>query len=1126
MRSAKRIAAFAWAAACAAAGAADSTSKALRVILPDYLRDVRTFNDPLARPVSWTRYVVNAGWGGGRGAPARKGGWIDKHFELIDYIDRSGDYVSHHWLRHRGVWHEVYGSNEYQETIHFVEKGARALFWNNGVAQDPFGERVLSPQYNTKVAWWKKRVGWDAFIVCNNAPRWSAVINYDLLTSPLFGDAMSQDNIGGPLTRIGAGSHGRYCDYCNRKFFHYLRSTGRLPEFRRRYARVRDYVRERLSGLIRSLPPYSTKGRFSAAEAERIRKLCDDPVMAEYMKFLYISHLHNFMRYYREEKLVARRAGREFDVHGNMGGGFVGGDAYQIALADFVDTIWFESAGQSTYDLFMHHWHNAWGAFRFEMGRAMTRGVKLLMCMSKFHKATPDLVAHELAEPCAGGAALFVFQDRFEKQPAIQSVMEAFLRFRHEHRALFAPHRMHRHCQTALLYSTPTMMYRNYMPAVAAPPTCALIGMARGLQDHHIPFDVVIFNHPEIHDDFADLDQLKRYRLLILPVVECLSDAQIEKIGRYLDAGGVVGVIGVAGARDENNRPRSGSVIAAWRRRGRVVDLTPTPDFIAPRGDAKRSKQATDDAARRVEAVLGSDRIIAGDLPASLWVTSWRHDCGAASFHFVNYDIDFASGAARPTAAARVRVRLPKGVRVEEAAFLAPGRPARPLAVRAEGGRASFVLPPIRVYGVVVIGPKGLDRAASDVELGDALYARARYACAGRWGAQQTEADRARNLRAHPRRYAEAARRLLEHTARAQEAAYVRRIRRMADASGATVALDFGGVKVSPPWKAVAADTSYTAARGFGWMKPDDLSHPTPEETYYAMAARYFHPAKGAIYKSARQLFWPYRAAPPPALRYSLYSGERRRFRIDLKNGLYRVRVVTQMPSWLLRNFLVSGMVAANGEVKLLDLPLFKGGYAARRFTVRVVNGRLDLSFGGATGWGVAAVVVSPADKPDADPLAEGAVREWKISPRYANSDWFPINQTFGPPEANPAAPDTSGWRTARAPRRGVGLIDLGDNTATNVGDIVYACAVIRSASPRPARLHVGASSQAVVWLNGRRIAYLPNVKGVERDEFVGPVQLKAGRNTLLIKLCRFWERRWLFYASVTPPLTPRRASR
>ena len=1100
------------------AGAPPRAPGAVRVVLPDYGAELRAFRDPIASPVPWHRHVVNAGFGEGRGGPERKGGWLDEHWQLMDYIDRSGDYVSHDWLRCRGIWHEVYGSNEYQETIHFHEEGARELFWDNGIARNMLGERTLSPQYNTSHEWWKEKVGWDAFIVCNNAPRWSAVINYDLLTSPLFGDATSQDNIGGPTSRIGAGAHGRYCDHCNRKFRHYLETTGRLPEFLRDYTHIRDYVGERLLDLMKTLPPYGTKDRFQPSEAVRIQELGDDQVMAEYTTFLHLSHMHNMMRYYRELKQVSRRLGKSFDVHGNMGGGFVGGTPYQIALADCVDTVWFESAGQSAYDLFKYGWHNAWGAFRFVLGRAMLRGTKPLMCMSKFHKKTPDLVAHELAEQCAGGAVLFVAQHAFAKDPDLLQLMQGFFELRHNHRAVFAPHRQRRHCRVAMLYSVPTMMHRNYMAAVACPPACAMAGFARGLEDAHIPFDMAILNHPAFRGDFVTSEDLSRYDLLILPVLECLSDTQIETIGRYLDAGGTVGFVGETGTRDEHNRLRNNRPVDDWRRRGRVVDLTPTPGFQAPRGRrADISRQATTDAAARVRAALSGDPVVAGGLPGTLWVKTWEHDCGVASFHFVNYDIDFESGRATPSGPVSLTVRLPVGVAAEEARFLVPGaEPVRVPLTAAARGRVSFRLPSVRVYGMVLIGKAGLDDDASAVALGDALRARASYACGGAWGTTRDQAAQAQALRDDPEGYAAATEALLAAVARRKQSGYAEEVQAMAETKGAVTALDFGGEEPVAPWQAVAPDSPYSAERGFGWLESTDNSAPTPEETWYAMASRHHRGIPSSIQRSPYLLFWPYTPAPPPAVRYSLCCGGPRRFRIDLPNGHYRVRVVTTMASWVLRNFLVSGMVSANGASVLLDVPRFKGGLASRSFTTEVEGGHLELTFGGPTGWAASAVVVGTADAPESDPLAIGGLRQWRISPRYPNPDWYPIAQTRTPVEDRLAAPDTVGWMELSTPRAGIPIVDLGANSETDVGDTVYALTTVQSDAARAARLHLGASSEAVAWLNGERVAYLPNVKGVERDEALVTVRLRPGPNALLLKLNRFWERRWQFYASLT----------
>ncbi|MEW6355206.1 MAG: hypothetical protein AB1696_02680 [Planctomycetota bacterium] len=1084
----------------------------LEIVLPDYGKDLREFNAPIKEPVHWTQFVVNAGWGGGGGGTERKDGWIAQHFPLIDYVDRSADYTSHQWLEHHGIWHEEYGSNEYQETIHFHEEGAKKLFWDNGIARDMNGERVLSEQYNTSVQWWKEKIGWDAFIVCNNAPRWWSVINYDLLTSPLFADSMSQDNIGGPTCRIGAGSHGRYCDYCNRKFFHYLETTNRLPEFRKKYKHIRDYVQANLMDQFRQLPPYNLKERWSAAEAERLARLCDDPVMAEYTKFLYLSHIHNLMRYYRDQKVVAGRLGKQYSVHGNQGGGFMGTDAYQIALSDFVDTVWFESAGQSAYDMFKCGWNNCWGAFRFEIGWAMLRGRKPLMCMTAFHKNAPDLVEHELAEPCAGGGVLFVNQFTFAKEPELLKLLQDYFQLRHDHRALFANHGKRRLCQAALVHSIPTFMYRNYQAAVAAPPMNALSGMARAMEEGHIPFDVAILNHPEIHDDYASLDDLKRYRLIILPEVECLSDAQVEKIGQALDAGVTVGIVGRVGIRDENDKPRATDVTAAWKGRGKVVDLTPDPNFTASRTkENEQTRATTASAISLLRKALGDPPLIEGDLPHLLWVKPWVYDCGVASLHFVNYDINFETGKAAPTKPVKLTVRLPKDIRPEEMQFLIPGQGAKPMTFERKDDAVKFDLPSIRVYGIVLVGKKGLDVVESAIALGDTLMERAKYA--GAQGGAAAPRPKETGDLAAAQAYTKAAERLLTDVAIAQEAKVVAEVQAMADIQGATLALDFGPKNPTEGWKVVRADTAYSHEAGYGWLPGEDASEPTPEELHYAGAQKYGKGEPREI-TEGYAIFWPYKTPIPDPINRGLFCGAPKHFRVKLDNGKYDVRVVTLNPSWTLRNYLVSGMVTANGAPVLLDAPHYKGSVHSRTFTIEISDGKLDLTFGGPTGWGVSALVIRPTKEMKPDPLMAGSVREWNISPRYANPDWYPILQVRAAPDRDPAKPNTDGWATKHAASKGIGLVHLGSNTETSIGDVVYAAATIESDKAKTMRLSIGASSAAQAWLNGEQIAYLPNQKGVMQDEFVADVKLKPGRNVLLVKLCRYWERHWLFYAS------------
>ena len=1123
-----------------------SAGEQVSVTLPDFGAELREFDEPDRKPVSWWPYVINAGWGGGRGGPERKGGWLDENWRLLDYVDRSGDYTTHGYLTHRGIWYEVYGSNEYQETIHFHEEGARKLLWDNGIARDMDGERVLSEHYNTKVKWWADKVGWDAYIVCNNSPRWWAVINYDWLTSPLLGFAMSQDNIGGPTSRIGAGGHGRYCDYCNAKFFHHLEATDRLPEFRQDYKHIRDYVQDNLMDVVKQLPPH-TKYRFDAAEADLLAKMCAPPVMSEYQKFLYLSHIHNFVRYYRDAKLLAGRMGREYDVHGNQGGGFIGPNPYPIALSDFVDTVWFESSGQSAYDIFKYRWNNAWGAFRFEICRGMTRGRKPIMCMTRFHtdKESADLVEHEMAEECAGGGVLFVNQATFEKQPELQDLMTQYFRFRHDHRALFADAGKRRHAQIALAYSVPTMMYHNYGPAVAAAPVSALSGMARALEEGHLPFDVVIFNHPEIHADRVTVEELKQYRLVILPTLECLASSQIQMLTEYVQAGGTLGIIGDCGVCDEDNIPRGVPATIVWRNAGSVVEILPGGNFLANRvTESEQTRELTRTAIENTRRALDGNTILSEDLPRMLWVKTWQHWDEFISLHLVNYDVDFESGAATPTEPVSLTVTMPADVPAQEAVWLTPDGKRQPMDMTVQGLKVTLTLPSVRVYGVLVIGRRGLDAKRSAILQGDAMLARAEMArtagykppphraemaSGGKWGelAQQASAvQEAAEACAKPTctadeaaDYARAATELLGATQHAEDSAYLERVQEAAAISEAVLALDFGGKDDRGEWRKVEVDSMYSDEAGFGWLPVTDDSAPTPEETYYAMAEKYGSRFVTEL-TASRLLFWPYKQSPPEALRTNISCGTPRRFRVDVPAGDYTVRIVTTNPSWTNRNFLVSGMVSVNGAVRLLDAAQDRGAILAREFTASAPEGTLEFTFGGPTGWAMAALLIEPGSDPAGDPQAPEALRTWRVSPRYANPDWYPITQVSAPPEKRLGDLPDGNWQVVEAPAEGLPVVDLGTNKEAEIGDVVYAVTTIESPAAREALLHFGASSQAQLWLNGAPIGYVPNEKGVRRDELVRLLDLRAGENTLVVKLQRFWERHWMFYASCAQQAT------
>jgi hypothetical protein len=355
-------------------------------------------------------------------------------------------------------------------------------------------------------------------------------------------------------------------------------------------------------------------------------------------------------------------------------------------------------------------------------------------------------------------------------------------------------------------------------------------------------------------------------------------------------------------------------------------------------------------------------------------------------------------------------------------------------------------------------------------------------------------------------RFDAAAGELLRALSAERENAYIETVQSFADFESPVAAFAFGQNADVRPFTAVRADTEYSSTLGFGWLPPDDDSIPSPEEKDYTTAVSIDPDALRAV--SLYSVYWPWAEAQlPRPLSAALVSGRSRVFKLDLPDGDYRVSVVGAMGAFNQLNLLVSGMVFANGAPVLLDTPLDKGSLVRRSFTTRVEGGSLELRFGGPTGFGVAALLVDRADALEPDPLEAGAVRSWQISERHPNPDWAPLRDLEVPQSASP--------QQVRAAERGIPLVDLGTLAQATIGDVVVARAELDRPDGGEAMLHVGSSSAARAYLNGAPVLELANVKGVERDEGVARVQLRPGRNELELVLERFWERRWLFFASV-----------
>ncbi len=1033
----------------------------VETVTPEVVFELKAFADTAAPPAG-SAEVVNALYGEGLlGHRERRDGWLadPANWRLLDVVDRAHNLSTQGWLARREIRADFYGHNEYQETIHLEERDALALLGERGLARGPLGELVRDPEHDQAVPAWRAISSGDAYIADPLEPRWAAILRYDMLTSPLFADAISQDNLGAPLSRMGPAALGRFGNAASRGFGAWLARRGEDAG-----PPIRDDLRARLWGALARLPPYAPAAAYDPrAVSAAAQSLCADPRLAEYQIFLHAANLHAFARHYTDLRRVADRSGRAFDVHGNLGGGIVGASAYPIALGELVDSVWWESSAVAEYDQVERGWWNAFGSLRLALAEAVARGRKPAYFPVGTARGTPDLLALDLAEVSAGGGVPLASPDALAAgTPQLVPVVDAFLRLRDAERALFAARGRERIADVALLYSIPTFLFDPCVPGASSTDTAPLndlSGAARALEEGHVSYQAIVLGHAELGGERASLERLASHPVVLAPSVENLAESQIALLEQYLRGGGALAVLGRLGVRDERNRPRSEDVLTRLRAAGTVRILLGGESFPHARLPADARVRALASRFRSEVGALVAKPTVEGGLPETLWLKTWRHRGGGFSAHFVNYAIDARTGRAQPTTPVAVRLRIPAATKATSPRWLAPGSPPRGLRARVRDDALEVEIPAVSVYGVLALGPEP-DRRA------DARVARAQ----------------------------------------AREREFLDGIRAMAEAGTPALALAFASARPPAPWRALGSDTRYRPERGFGWLESDDDSQPSPEERSYREAA-------GIDANALREVsllgpFWPFADdALPAPLQRAIVSGRAQRLRLDLPDGLYRVSVVGVNGAWNQRNFLVSGMVFADDAPALLDVPLNRGGLVRRSATVRVSGGQLVLRFGGPTGFGVAAVVVERASVPPADPLEQGGIRSFALSARHANPDWVEL--------ADVVVPDAPPVATVHAADSGLPLVDLGTLAQAGIGDVVVARATIERSAPEVATLSVGASSAVHVYLNGERVLVIPNVKGVERDEGVARVRLRAGRNDLALVLERFWERRWMFYASV-----------
>lgn len=275
----------------------------------------------------------------------------------------------------------------------------------------------------------------------------------------------------------------------------------------------------------------------------------------------------------------------------------------------------------------------------------------------------------------------------------------------------------------ALLRSYPSITYHHARAQLAA------VLVEQALIQAKIPFDLVFDDH---------LADLSKYRVLILPESQCLSDAQLAAIRRFVEAGGGLVATGMAGLYDH------------WRRLRVTPGLAGMVEGQRPARAYQEQVEREEDTGNPSRSQFGAGRVVYfpkvpfdGPLPEteSYFTISSRHywkapanwreiveavrwaargtvplEVGGPEYlianltthptrrrsvvHLVNYGYRQRASIEKVA----VKYRLPEGGRFREARVVSPDFPGSPtLIAKAAAGVVEFTLPELKVYSAVVL---------------------------------------------------------------------------------------------------------------------------------------------------------------------------------------------------------------------------------------------------------------------------------------------------------------------------------------------------------------------------------------------------------------------------------------
>lgn len=535
---------------------------------------------------------------------------------------------------------------------------------------------------------------WPGVNMCHNSPEWHGYYRQRITRIAPDVQMISQDNICTPS--FLAPGKGCFCQACRDGFRAWLRERW-TPE-QRRAARIGDPD-------AMDIVDYVAKVQATTIARGRDAVLAD-PVLRAYVQFSYASQAG---RWRDTVAAVKQAAGHPIAVCGNQWGAD-GARPYSVTLSQISDITFTEAEAECL----MPH-KRAASVLSTKLGQAAGEYRRpVLLCLSSLFHA-PQAARSRLRminqQAWADDGRPMPWATAAGASGWFYDIEAQLCRFVQQHRALFA--RRERVANVGLVYSLPTHAWRHF-PAFglsARPYLQWFVACAQLLEECHIPYEANCWGHPLLGDERVAMERLSRYDVLVLPGIDCFSDAQRDAVRAFQARGGRVISVPCPSLYDEDGVARpAGQTLATPGDRFVEIDPALLARYVRA-SDRPVSKTAAEDRAAggplraAVSQAVGESRMLQADAPADLWANLWLDDTRQVlALHLVNGNIDQEADRFRPVDGSRWRVRLPAGVAVTQARTISPDEPqSKPLPVQVADGYATVVVPHIESYTVVVL---------------------------------------------------------------------------------------------------------------------------------------------------------------------------------------------------------------------------------------------------------------------------------------------------------------------------------------------------------------------------------------------------------------------------------------